>query len=773
MIRGWAWLLFAVGCLVLRAEAADSAAAVETVNGISVLRIPLNDRGGLVIPHPEVAFSLEQGALAVELTVSEFPSRAIVVDLGNGPSNHLQISELYDGKSSGHGCFRFTLWDSEGALRTVDGPMLAARRTCWLGISYSNGTFHFWADGHSLGCVQGSFQQVPDRIAVVDPIGIRWRQIGFWSGPRTEAEFNRLISGQDWPFQAPMTFFVARHPADRTVSGFLRPDQMLPGATLAAWGRTPPPRALMVDAATNRADGDGSEGKPFKTISQAAAAANPGDTVVVAPGLYRESVNLTKSGRAGQPIRFYASPHGAVTIDGADPIGGFQPAGQLAGATLWARSSFHTRDIPYGDSKLRAQLQRLGPAALKQLDRRGRVDALWCDDGLVPKVDTKERLRPNSFWVDRANGELLLALAPGDRPENHRLEMGARGPLISGSVSEIEIRGFRLQHDDAPIFGGAIELSPSSSHWLIENVQESGGNWSGIRLGGWGHVLRRNTWENNGDDGIDGSLLQDVLVEGEVVRLNNWQRGISPAWGSGGVKLTQTEEVTFRGCEFGFNLGPGLWFDCNNRGVTVEACRSHHNLAGIFIEISPGPFEFRDNLCFANDGPGILVGESYDGVIEGNTSVRNQAGIELRNIPGRDENAGGAGCGLVDAGTAWKTADIRIRRNILADNSVAAISTTHRALDPNRDRIRSDSNLFFHNGAIVAWAEPENAGRVPHMGEANDWVPPASTGGQAKLLSLQTVHRMLGWEAASVEADPQFSYPAAYEFDSVSRQPAP
>ncbi|MGM9604911.1 MAG: DUF1565 domain-containing protein, partial [Faecousia sp.] len=37
--------------------------------------------------------------------------------------------------------------------------------------------------------------------------------------------------------------------------------------------------------------GDGSAQHPYKTISQAAAVAMPGDEVVVAPGIYREEVS--------------------------------------------------------------------------------------------------------------------------------------------------------------------------------------------------------------------------------------------------------------------------------------------------------------------------------------------------------------------------------------------------------------------------------------------------------------------------------------------------
>ncbi|MCO1596807.1 right-handed parallel beta-helix repeat-containing protein [Micromonospora sp. RHAY321] len=52
--------------------------------------------------------------------------------------------------------------------------------------------------------------------------------------------------------------------------------------------------------------GNGTIEAPFCTITQAAAVAGPGQTVLVQPGDYRESVTLTRSGTDGAPITFRA-----------------------------------------------------------------------------------------------------------------------------------------------------------------------------------------------------------------------------------------------------------------------------------------------------------------------------------------------------------------------------------------------------------------------------------------------------------------------------------
>ncbi|HEX5242380.1 MAG TPA: right-handed parallel beta-helix repeat-containing protein [Tepidisphaeraceae bacterium] len=63
--------------------------------------------------------------------------------------------------------------------------------------------------------------------------------------------------------------------------------------------------------------------KPFQTIQHAADVAQPGDTVYLRKGAYRETVVPAQSGTATAPITFERYHHEAVTIDGADPIAGF------------------------------------------------------------------------------------------------------------------------------------------------------------------------------------------------------------------------------------------------------------------------------------------------------------------------------------------------------------------------------------------------------------------------------------------------------------------
>ena len=58
----------------------------------------------------------------------------------------------------------------------------------------------------------------------------------------------------------------------------------------------------------------------FRTISEAVEHVEPGDTVVIHGGIYREHVIVDKSGTAEGPIRFAAAADEHVVVTGADEV---------------------------------------------------------------------------------------------------------------------------------------------------------------------------------------------------------------------------------------------------------------------------------------------------------------------------------------------------------------------------------------------------------------------------------------------------------------------
>jgi parallel beta-helix repeat protein len=728
------------------------------------------NRGGTVFPLPQAVFGRE-GTLAFKVAANGFASNGTLLDLGGNSPNRLVVSESWGSgpgpSRTGH--FRLIVWDRQGRKAPVEGPMLKAVKPYLLVVSWKDDQYEFWVEGTSVGKVQCKALDgdIPDRLALVEPIGLRWQAIQVWSKQLTYAEVQSRTASQPWTFGADTTLQAVRvegHETPQPISfgpGLMRPEEILTELTkpLAR-------RSIVVDIANGNDQAAGDTEHPFKTIAHAASVAGPGDIVTVMPGTYRESIVLNRSGRANAPITFRASPTGPVTLDGTDPLSGLTSAGISGHVSLWVKTNFKTRDVKFGDPRTIEILTGRGPSGIAQLDRRGRVDTIWLDGQYVPKSAGRDSLKPRMFWVDKDKGELVLALDPGDRPDRHLLEIGARGPFFSGEVSYINIVGFHGIRSDEAYFAGAINPGNSSSDWIIDGFVESWGNWSGVLLHGFGHTVRNSITDFNGDDGIEGTLDEFITLENDKSRQNNWQpdRNINPSWGSGGSKFTQTDHMTVRNYDASFNHGPGIWFDENNAGIIIESSTFHYNGVGIMAEISNGPFLFRDNFCFDNAGGGIMVAESANAVIEHNTLVGNKYGIDLRNISNR------TGAALAEGQTSFETRNVVIVGNVLAENQVG-IANTFAGIDPARNNVKSDGNLFFKNGAMVLWPSKIGASTV-RMDASNDWTPSEDGGGGMRMLTLDPVRKGLGFEKTSVSADPHFMMSEASDYQT-DRQKAP
>ncbi len=87
----------------------------------------------------------------------------------------------------------------------------------------------------------------------------------------------------------------------------------------AAWGAT---YYVDGDDPAVHKGGRGTETQPFNTIGKATSMLRAGDTLFVKAGVYRETVVLTKSGTADQPITIQAYPghEGKAIINAAEPL---------------------------------------------------------------------------------------------------------------------------------------------------------------------------------------------------------------------------------------------------------------------------------------------------------------------------------------------------------------------------------------------------------------------------------------------------------------------
>jgi len=529
-------------------------------------------------------------------------------------------------------------------------------------------------------------------------------------------------------------------------------------SSLPVWGGQ-----YFVDAAAAE-EGDGGSDHPFKTIQQGVDRAQAGDTVIVRKGIYLEQIMVNHGGTAEKPLVIKADPIGSVVVDGADPLKGFEEdtAYQTTDKTkVWVYSAYRSPYVPMGnDFNLRTDWTKEGEVGKQQVELLSRNDMIWLDGRFLDEVDTPDQLRFGTFWVDRQKGALYVPLIATDRPEDHLIEATQRGTLFDcGSQSSfVHLRGFHFTRGGFNGKAVAKIGSYSTQGWVAEDNIADWGNFSGFQFYGRNNQILRNVAADNGCEGMQG-IIHDTVLDGNSSLRNNW-KGIRDTYESGGGKFTESENVTVRNHLAAYNRGPGLWFDIFNKNITVENSRFHDNkYAGIFIEIELGPTEIRGNTCWANQGGGIVIGESSNVVIENNILADNWYGIDLRNLQGRHDllrNSDGTSTEM-----KWQTSNITIRGNVLLKNTRAGIGNTCCYLDPVAERISSDNNIFWDNN-ILWWQAPDPKG--PNANVPKPAGLEATIGGFWVINNIYLKDKFGGLEQHSTCKDPGFVNSDMYQF---------
>jgi hypothetical protein len=452
------------------------------------------------------------------------------------------------------------------------------------------------------------------------------------------------------------------------------------------------PRVWVVDTAAPTASdtNPGTADQPLKTLSRVADQAGPGDTVVVRAGVYREAVNLHRSGTPAAPITFLAADPGTVEINGADPVTtwtrrpGEAPIYQTPWTPVFAVGMDNGKPVVHHPG----EEPRWGRAEQVIVDGNQAVVArdldeltqLWTKRPAktlppTPWPDVnKPETWPGCFAVDVAKHELYLWLADGGDPAAHNIESSSRGLTFGcnpwanrAGVHDVHVRGFRFKYG-ASFPQRAVVWLHGHDNVLedcdIEQMSGSGVNVGGTmrrcRVTGCGHC-------GGGANG-NGFLNEDCRWEG-----NCW-KPINRGWDAGGFKMALVDGGIFRRCVFRHNGGPGLWFDIDVRNVLVTECVFEGNEGtGLMVEISRD-IQIVHNLVLRNAvgevsivkgadwaSGGILCAESERVIIAGNTCVGNKDGITFREQGPRDLDTPDGRIPYHDTGDV-------VTGNLLADN---------------------------------------------------------------------------------------------------------
>ena len=107
---------------------------------------------------------------------------------------------------------------------------------------------------------------------------------------------------------------------------------------------------------------------------------------------------------------------------------------------------------------------------------------------------------------------------------------------------------------------------------MFDRVQANWNNWGGLSISGASNFTVQNSIaSHNGGVGFQTTRSQYGLYDFNETDYNNW-RGAQAAfydWGMGGFKLFQTRNITVQNHYSYNNQAQGLWFDTDNKNMTV------------------------------------------------------------------------------------------------------------------------------------------------------------------------------------------------------------
>jgi parallel beta-helix repeat protein len=420
---------------------------------------------------------------------------------------------------------------------------------------------------------------------------------------------------------------------------------------------------------------------------QAAVDRNPaGATICLAAGVHRLGRPL--SPKAGQ--RLVGEP-GAV-LNGAVPVRAFS----RVGAGWVAR-----RVVPSAPST--NGVCRPGYTGCRY------SEAVFYDGRLLRRVTSLAELGPGRFYQDHQSGSLHLA----DDPTGHRVEVARAKGAISSPAPAVTVRGLVVEKFANDAQRGAIS---GGSDWLIQGNEVRFNHGVGIQTPDARRVrVVGNFVHHNGQLGVAGWRTSGARFEGNELAFNNTAGFYNADWEAGGGKWTQSTGLVVRDNHVHHNKAVGLWFDIDNRNVTVERNRIEGNDSdGIRYELSYRA-TIRDNTVTGNgfqeptgwvNGAGIMVSSSRDVEVAGNLVDRNLNGISLRQD---DRGAGSLGPYLVH--NAWVHGNHMIMRRGTTGLSstvsdASAFTGRGNRFEGNRYTIVGpDTTNFVWRGAELTWAQ--------------------------------------------------------------------
>ncbi len=494
---------------------------------------------------------------------------------------------------------------------------------------------------------------------------------------------------------------------------------------------------------------DGNPGtveKPYKTIGAALPKLKAGDTLFIKQGVYRECVNLGRgeskvgdrtlpgmaAGAPGRPICVVAATGEKVVVNAGEPIAGWKQYKD----SIYVKENWtdNTHQVFCGGKYL---TQIGGDCGSDQKDA-------W----FGKKGNGLADLEKGSFYLDPKEKKLYVWLPASDDPARHEMEYVVRPYTVSVDSDYITVAGIKMLY--APVGIGG-------SYNTLDNCEVAYAEFCNLRVSGKCNSVINCEINYGGNTGISTWGYGHRIIGG-AVRFNN-RRQWSRHWHAGGMKNFSSDTLISNVVAEGNVDSPGIWFDGNNTGVTIQNCTVFHNTNGIMYEIGERAI-IKNNVCYENRSRGIDISNSSYMLIAQNLCYRNgKAGIGVYGGTRKEDSVTYAdeetGVDPTRCNVVWG--------NILMDNWYEPLLPADEVKDgpelimpdpkyKSNNANVSDYNIFFRTAKrpIRIWYNYQD-GAFP---------------------DLKTWQQKTGQDRHSIVAEPLFANLEKYDFHPVAKSPA-
>jgi hypothetical protein len=463
-----------------------------------------------------------------------------------------------------------------------------------------------------------------------------------------------------------------------TVAAFASSSTLPDGSEFPVWEKALHfSKTYYVDGQAKNADdnGPGSKERPFRTISKAAQALQPGERVVIAEGVYRECVRPARGGTGPEAmISYEAAPGAKVVIKGSAVVKNWRPSegwnfgfdpktrkpvkawelrldpslfhgynpfevDNVIGTRYWidyARDNmanyFRRRGMVFVDGKPLEPVE--GPTELAGPSPRSL--------NFFSEVHWKplfEEFSPymGKVWIESNGMTLHIRLANDDDPANHTIEITTEEQVFTPAEryqAYIRVKGITFQHagNGFPVPQRGMVSTNRGHHWIIEDCTFEWANSVGLDIGNedWQasrpphpvgfDVIRRNVFRYCGIEGLGGTGgPENTLVEKNLFEWIGWQDAAMMSE-SGGTKMHTARNLLFRNNVMRhIRHANGLWLDIGNANVRITGnlfadIPGHVNPHAVHIEGSEALNQIDNNIFYRLTG-GILIRDTNNVII--------------------------------------------------------------------------------------------------------------------------------------------------------------